>query len=51
MKPDRAHLTEIGRKGGLASTPAKRWAAIRNGKRGGRPSKLARLLKINGGLK
>lgn len=34
------HLTEIGRKGGRAKTPAKRAASVENGKKGGRPRKV-----------
>ena len=34
------HLVEIGRKGGLAKTPAKRAASAENGKKGGRPRKI-----------
>jgi general stress protein YciG len=34
------HLAEIGRKGGLAKTPAKRSASAENGKKGGRPRKV-----------
>jgi hypothetical protein len=34
-------MAEIGRKGGSAKTPEKRKASQRNGRRGGRPKKLA----------
>ncbi|HLA95000.1 MAG TPA: DUF2442 domain-containing protein [Pyrinomonadaceae bacterium] len=34
------HLVEIGRKGGQAKTPAKRFASAENGKKGGRPRKV-----------
>lgn len=34
------HLSDIGRKGGKAKTPAKRTASIANGKKGGRPKKV-----------
>lgn len=33
------HLSEIGKKGGSKSTPAKAIAAMANGKKGGRPKK------------
>lgn len=36
----REHLSEIGRKGGRAKTPAKRAASAENGKKGGRPRKV-----------
>lgn len=35
----REHMVEIGRKGGLAKTTAKRTASAANGKKGGRPRK------------
>jgi hypothetical protein len=35
------HLAEIGRKGGLARTEAKRRASVENGRKGGRPRKNA----------
>jgi general stress protein YciG len=34
------HLSEIGKKGGSKSTPAKIIAAMANGKKGGRPRKV-----------
>lgn len=37
----RKFLSEIGRKGGSASTEKKRLAAAANGMKGGRPKKLA----------
>lgn len=35
------HLSEIGRRGGQAKSPAKRAASAENGKKGGRPRKTA----------
>jgi general stress protein YciG len=34
------HLSDIGKKGGSKSTPAKILAAMANGKKGGRPKKV-----------